>query len=160
MRTIACAVTLLLSYLSFAQCDYEIDEKDAFTGEFTRMVEDNFPHGKVQFTNTNGAYTMQLIYSNVNYSTALEAKGGDALMIKLDNDEMITLTCLDVNPSGKEKKPTMYASPTYELTEEQMTALGTNEMVTVRITFNEQEVDEEVGKYGGKIMEGAQCIML
>lgn len=160
MKIILTALTLALAVPVFAQdCDYEIDEKDEFTGEFKRMVNAKFPHGLLEFYNDNGTYTMVLTYNNANLGYRTEAKGGDTMILKLANDEMITLTCLDVEPSGKDKKPTLYTVPTYELSEEQITLLSEHEITMARIDFNGETIDVDTTKNGGKIKEGAQCII-
>lgn len=160
MRSLTLTLALLTGLAGISQvCDYEIDEKDEFTGEYKKMVDSQFPHGKIEFTDDNGSLTMKVTYNNSNLNFATEAKGGDQLMLKLEDETMITLTCLDINPSGKEKKPTLYTTPTYEISADQMAQLAASEITMARFDFNGESVDVEPGKYGGKVLQAAQCIL-
>lgn len=166
MKTISLLAIIFFSYNSFTQdCKYDKDEIDSFTGKkikitskatvFADVID---PQNKSLFFRFNLVdASTSLSVSCWSYSIVSISKM-DKLLIKLSNNEIIELECLQPvvasSYSGK-----WHLDIDYFLSTENLKKIQTLSIVSVRLSTTSNNIDYDVKpKNAIKLMASANCI--
>ncbi len=169
MKKVILLILITLStFYSFSQCKFKKDEVDEFTKNRIRETKDFMVAGvfsqsyMVQLRQVNDGYFLKLGYSTLGTSSIVIGQG-DELMIKLNNDSVITLQSLEIASATHSYSSGMTATTiycNYSITKEQLELLAKNPAVKIRFYTTDGYLEKETTTNGiDRLLSFANCII-
>lgn len=166
------AIVLILfmasSLVSLGQCKFKRNEVDEFTKKMIRETKPVSVAGvfsqnyTIAFKQVNESYYLKFAYGSTG-TFAMVIGEGDELMLKFDNDSVLTLESLETESASHYYS--QYANSTsiscsYGITMEQIEMIARNKTVKVRFYTTDGYHEKETKSDGvEKMRSNAKCIL-
>lgn len=167
-KTIILILFLIGTFNSFGQCKFKRNEVDDFTKKLIRETKPVSVAGvfsqnyTIAFKQVNDNYYLNFAYGSTGTFSMVIGEG-DELMLKFDNDSVLTLESLETESARHFYS--QYANSTsiscsYGITMEQIEMIARNKTVKVRFYTTEGYHEKETKSDGvEKMRSNAKCIL-
>lgn len=172
--TIICFMILIAPSAFSQKCKYDIDKKDEFTGEVTKVIETEIVDDlvKISVMQKGEEFTLNILCYLGGENESVMAKDSE-ILVKLENGKIITLKLAnDVKPNttvaylgpGKTPNVVTYYLTSFEVDKNELETLSLSPITTIRIHI-ERDYDYDFtkknkqAKAAKKLMESVKCFL-
>lgn len=167
-KSIILILFVIGTFNSFGQCKFKRNEVDEFTKKLIRETKPVSVAGvfsqnyTIAFKQVNDNYYLNFAYGSIGTFSMVIGEG-DELMLKFDNDSVLTLESLETEAATHYYSQSVNStsiSCSYGITIEQMEMIARNKTVKVRFYTTEGYHEKDTKSDGvEKMRSNAKCIL-